>query len=49
MIFNNKTDNVDEIGKIIDDNEITPYVNLTFNIIYIYQNLVFMIKGIKNL
>ena len=32
MIFNNKTDNVDEIGKIIDNNEITPYVNLTFNI-----------------
>ena len=32
MQFINKTDNVEEISKIIDDDEITPYVNLTFNI-----------------
>ena len=32
MIFNNKTDDIEERGKIIDDNEITPYVNLTFDI-----------------
>ena len=32
MMFNNKTDDIEDRGKIIDDNEITPYVNLTFDI-----------------